>query len=245
MGALLLLPSGVCTAQFTEPEPGAPAPAWEDPASNAMNRAAAHATLYSYASLARVRAGDRDASSRILSLNGTWSFAYAPWAAEAPDAFYEGALNESEWGTIPVPANWELEGYGTPIYINVRYPFSPVEPPRVPEAGNAVGSYRRTFTLPEGWTDRQVTLHFGGVSSAFYVWVNGEKVGYSEDSRLPAEFDVTPYLQAGDNTWTEKARPMPKYRLSASSYTYGFTLRPVPSGRSAAAVARAPVPRTP
>ena len=200
MAALLLLGPGVCAAQFAEPAPGAPAPAWEDPATNAMNREEARATLRSYATRERARAGDPEVSSRVLSLNGPWSFAYAPRAAEAPDAFYEGPLDASEWETIPVPAHWELEGYGTPIYINIRYPFSPVAPPRVPEAGNAVGSYRRTFTLPEGWTDRQVTLHFGGVSAAFFVWVNGEKVGYSEDSRLPAEFDVTSHLRAGENT---------------------------------------------
>ena len=200
MCTLILLGPGMCAAQFTDPGPDGPTPPWEDPATNEMNRAAAHATLRSYATLAQARAGRRNESPRVLSLNGTWSFAFAPRAAEAPDAFYEGPLNESAWGTIPVPANWEMEGYGTPTYINIRYPFSPVAPPRVPEAGNAVGSYRRTFTLPEGWTDRQVTLHFGGVSSAFYVWVNGERVGYSEDSRLPAEFDVTPYLEAGENT---------------------------------------------
>ena len=120
IGALVLLGPGICAAQFTDPGPDDPTPPWEDPATNEMNRAAAHATLRSYATPAQARAGRRDESPRVLSLNGTWSFAFAPRAAEAPDAFYEGPLNESAWGTIPVPANWEMEGYGTPIYINIR-----------------------------------------------------------------------------------------------------------------------------
>jgi beta-galactosidase len=196
---VLILPK-VGVAQFVEPETDEPIPAWEDPAVNEMNRESAHATLHSYTTRQGARAGERDASQRFLSLNGQWQFSYVPRIAEAPSDFPQGAQNFSEWSEIPVPANWELEGFGRPIYVNIQYPFSPVDPPRVPEEGNAVGSYHRTFELPEDWVDQRVTLHFGGVSSAFYVWVNGEKVGYSEDSRLPAEFDVTSHLQSGENT---------------------------------------------
>lgn len=197
LGLLIGLMPDVGHAQFEEPESEEdPPPAWEDPAINAMNRAPAHATMHSYGSVEQARDGKSGSSERFLSLNGTWSFSYAPGPAKARSDLFAA----DEWTEIPVPANWELEGFGTPIYVNIQYPFSPANPPRVPGEGNAVGSYRRSFDLPAGWTDRHVTLHFGGVSSAFYVWVNGEKVGYSEDSHLPAEFDVTPYLESGENT---------------------------------------------
>jgi beta-galactosidase len=200
MGLVLALLPQASVAQFepTDPEEG-PAPPWEDPVVNAMNRAPAHATMQSYPTAEAALDGDRDQSGRFLSLNGTWSFAFAPSVGEAPDAFWE-ETPEGGWDEITVPANWEMEGFGPPVYLNTRYPFDPVDPPLVPDEGNEVGSYLRTFDLPDDWNDRKVTLHFGGVSSAFYVWVNGEKVGYSEDSRLPAEFDVTPYLQDGENT---------------------------------------------
>lgn len=199
---LLSLVPGVASGQFVASDAAAdaPSPPWEDPAINAVNRAPAHATMQSYATVDAARAGKREDSGRFLSLNGTWSFAYASGLDEAPTEFYRDAEQGPEWSEITVPANWEMEGFGTPMYLNIRYPFSPVHPPVVPEEDNAVGSYKRTFEVPDDWDGRQVTLHFGGVSSAFYVWVNGEKVGYSEDSRLPAEFDVTPYLHEGENT---------------------------------------------
>ncbi len=200
VGLFLAFLPRASAAQF-EPTDDAegPTPAWEDPVVNAMNRDAAHATMQSYPTVEAAREGDREQSGRFLSLNGTWAFAYAPSVDEAPDAFWEESP-EGGWSEISVPSNWELQGFGAPVYLNVRYPFSPVAPPRVPDQGNEVGSYLRTFELPDGWDDQRVTLHFGGVSSAFYVWVNGEKVGYGEDSRLPSEFDVTPYLQDGENT---------------------------------------------
>ena len=200
LGLLLALTPRLSVAQFRPPDDTSPTPPWQDPAVNSLNRTAAHATMHSYPSVDAALAGKRDESDRFLSLNGTWNFSYASGLAGAPTSFYEEDAERADWDEIPVPANWEREGYGTPIYLNIRYPFRPVNPPLVPEAGNAVGSYYRTFDVPEDWSDRQVTLHFGGVSSAFYVWVNGKKVGYSEDSRLPAEFDVTSYLQPGENS---------------------------------------------
>jgi len=199
-GVLLFFTPLMSFAQFVPSESNSPTPPWQDPAINSINRMPAHATMQSYPTVEAARAGEREDSGRFLSLNGTWSFSFASGLAEAPADFYELDADRSGWDEIPVPANWEREGFGTAIYLNVRYPFSPVNPPIVPEEGNAVGSYHRTFDLPDDWTDRQITLHFGGVSSAFYVWVNGEKVGYSEDSRLPAEFDVTDYLESGENT---------------------------------------------
>lgn len=189
-------------AQFAESEGDDPTPAWEDPAVNEINRKPAHAPLRSYRSVNRAHVGSRDESAWVRSLNGQWSFSFSPSVSEAPADVSQRSFQSSDAEAISVPANWELEGYGTPIYVNIQYPFAPVDPPYVPDDGNAVGTYHRTFELPNDWSDQQVTLHFGGVSSAFYVWVNGQKVGYSEDSRLPAEFDVTPYLASGENSVT-------------------------------------------
>ena len=197
-----VLGPGVCAAQFPESEEGRPGPPpWEDPSVNGINRMPARATLSSYATREEARTGGPSASERVRSLNGTWRFTYASEPDEAPVPPVRPNASDG-WGGIPVPANWELEGYGTPIYTNVPYPFSPVDPPWVPSEGNAVGTYQRAFEVPDAWANQQITLHFGGVSSAFYVWVNGEKVGYSEDSRLPAEFDVTPFVETGQNTVT-------------------------------------------
>lgn len=118
-----------------------------------------------------------------------------------------------DWKTIPVPSNWELKGFGQPIYTNITYPFKPVDPPNTPQDDNPIGQYIRDFDLPEDWKGMQVTLHFGGVSSAMYVWVNGTQVGYSEDSRLPAEFDISPYVQPGNNKLAVQV-----YRWSDGSY---------------------------
>ena len=109
--------------------------------------------------------------------------------------------------------NWELKGYGTAIYTNIIYPFVPVDPPFVPDDDNPVGCYIKEFDIPADWKDQKVILHFGGVSSAFYVWLNGQFIGYSEDSRLPAEFDITPFVQKNDNKLAVKV-----YRFSDGSY---------------------------
>ncbi len=127
--------------------------------------------------------------------------------------FYRPDFDVSSWDLIPVPANWQLHGYGYPIYTNVRYPWGDPDPPRVPHDFNPVGSYRRTFTVPEDWDGRQVYLHFGGVSSAFYLWVNGHEVGYSQGSRTPAEFNITEYLDPGENMVALEV-----YRYSDGSY---------------------------
>ncbi len=197
VAASFLVP-GTLRAQFTAgPHPGTPP--WEDPAIVGLERLPAHATLDAFPDVASA-APDGAESPWVRPLNGMWRFHWAPNPAAAPQGYWDDPSVTAAWAEIAVPANWEVQGFGIPIYTNVKYPFSPVDPPRVPTEDNPVGSYFRTFTVPDGWMDRQVTLHFGGVQSAFFVWVNGRKVGYSEDSRLPAEFDVTPYLQAGENT---------------------------------------------
>ncbi|MCP5532620.1 MAG: glycoside hydrolase family 2, partial [Akkermansiaceae bacterium] len=144
----------------------------------------------------------------LRSLNGNWRFHWSPRPEERPVDFHRADFDASAWKPIPVPSTWEREGYGTPLYVNIRYPFH-VDPPRVmgePEESfttfkkrNPVGSYLRDFEVPDDWEGKRIILHFGGVSSAMFVWVNGTKIGYSQGSRLPAEFDITDALKPGVN----------------------------------------------
>jgi len=144
----------------------------------------------------------------VRSLNGSWKFNWARSPEERQEDFYRDDFTPKNWNEIPVPSTWEREGYGTPIYVNIIYPFK-VDPPRVMGAPpksytsyqerNPVGSYLTNFEVPESWNGNRIVLHFAGVSSALFVWVNGEKVGYSQGSRLPAEFDITEKVRAGKN----------------------------------------------
>lgn len=169
---------------------------WEDPAIISINRDPARATGYSYASIPDALAGNRD-KSRMMLLNGEWNFKYVSQPDSAPADFYQTSVDG--WKKIEVPSNWELKGYDIPIYKSSGYPFRPVIPPFVPLDYNAIGSYQRTFTIPADWKNLNITLHFGAISSAFKVWVNGKFVGYGEDSCLPSEFNITPYLNDGLN----------------------------------------------
>src|SRR5699024_2560852 len=175
-------------------------PPWQNQQVNEINRLPARATFYHYPGEEAAFENNYEKSPWLRSLNGTWKFDFASGPAETPQGFWQSSSATSEWDEISVPSNWELQGYGVPIYVNVVYPFKPVNPPKVPYENNPVGSYQRNFTIPADWSDKNITLHFGGVSSAFYVWVNRQKVGYSEDSHLPAEFDISPYVQEGQNT---------------------------------------------
>ena len=151
------------------------------------------------------RAGE---SPWVKSLNGLWKFKWSRRPQERPAKFHEPGFNSAAWNEISVPSTWEREGFGTPVYLNSRYPFH-VDPPRVmgePDQGftsfherNPVGSYLRDFEVPAHWNGKRLVLHFGGVSSAMFVWVNGRKIGYSQDSRLPAEFDITEVVKPGAN----------------------------------------------
>ncbi len=172
---------------------------WEDPAVFERNRQPAHVPLAAYPDVKAAMACDRMASPRVRLLNGQWSFHLAASPEAAPQGFFADDFNASAWKSITVPGNWQLQGFDDPpIYTNIHYPFDPT-PPRVP-AANPTGCYRRTFTIPADWAGREVFIVFESVDSAFYVWVNGQAVGYSQDSRLPAEFRLTPYLRAGENT---------------------------------------------
>jgi len=190
-----------------------PHPDWENPRMIGRNKEPARATAIPFADVETALAKDPAASPWVKSLNGSWRFHWSENPASRPVNFFEPDFDVGGWDEIPVPANWQLHGYGYPIYTNVRYPWGEPDPPRVPHDFNPVGSYRRSFTVPDGWDGRQVYLHFAGVSSAFYLWVNGHEVGYSQGSRTPAEFDITDYLQPGDNVVAAEV-----YRYSDGSY---------------------------
>ncbi len=170
---------------------------WEDPLVSGINRDASRATAYSFTNITDAISGDRKRTDRMMSLNGEWDFSFALKPADAPKDFYKSKV--SGWKKIEVPSNWEMKGYDKPIYKSAVYPFRPVNPPHVPLDYNGTGCYQRTFTVPAGWKDMNVTLHFGGVSSGFKVWLNGKFLGYGEDSYLSSEFNITPYLQEGEN----------------------------------------------
>ncbi|HSC55086.1 MAG TPA: glycoside hydrolase family 2 TIM barrel-domain containing protein [Phnomibacter sp.] len=170
---------------------------WEDPLVSSINRDYSRATAYSFATVADALQKEREQSGRYQSLNGEWDFSFAIKPSDAPKDFYKSKV--SGWKKIPVPSNWELQGYDKPIYKSAMYPFRPVNPPNVPKEYNGVGCYQKSFTIPADWKGMNITLHFGGVSSAYKLWINGKFAGYAEDSFLPSEFNITPYLQEGEN----------------------------------------------
>lgn len=190
-------------------------PDWENPAVFERNREPMHATLMPYLDRAMAIENHRRQSPLRQSLNGMWNFHWVRKPAERPRDFFRDDYDVSGWDRIPVPANWELQGYGIPIYVNIPYPFSPEDPrpPQIPHEWNPVGSYRTTFTLNRALQGKHVLLHFGAVKSAMYVWVNGKEVGYSQDSKLPAEFNITAFLREGENTLAVEV-----YRWSDGSY---------------------------
>ncbi|HZO88367.1 MAG TPA: glycoside hydrolase family 2 TIM barrel-domain containing protein [Chthonomonadaceae bacterium] len=171
---------------------------WENPKVFERHRLRARADFLPYADEASALSGERGASPWFQLLNGVWKFAYAETPAGLPDGFWEEGYDVSGWDEISVPCSWQMQGYGRPHYTNVIYPF-PLDPPRVPTE-NPTGGYRRRFFVPADWQGRQIRLRFEGVDSAFTVWVNGAEVGYSQGSRLPAEFDITPVARTGENT---------------------------------------------
>lgn len=175
---------------------------WKDPNANEVNRYPMHANFFSYESKEKALKGAMKTSDRFLSLNGNWRFYWVKDADARPTDFYNVGYNDLSWGNMPVPGIWELNGFGKLQYVNAGYPWSnqfTPDPPKIPTENNHVGSYRRVIDLPASWNGKQVIAHFGAVSSNMYLWVNGKYVGYSEDSKLEAEFDITKYLKPGKN----------------------------------------------
>jgi len=195
---------------------------WENESVFRINKEAAHSTIIPCESLNKASKGEEKISAYYQSLNGKWKFNWSADPASRPVDFYQAGYDVSGWGNIRVPSNWQLEGYGVPLYVNITYPFlknppyvmgTPQEDFTSYEHRNPVGSYRRTFIIPDNWNGKEVFIVFDGVDSAFYLWVNGEQVGYSQDSRTPAEFNITSYLKKGENTLAVEV-----YRYSDGSY---------------------------
>lgn len=156
------------------------------------------ATLFSYENAEKAMSYQPAKSERYLLLNGDWKFNWSPRPSDRPTDFYRTDFVDTGWDTIFVPSNWEIQGYGTMVYSNAKYPFGKHEP-HIPAEDNPVGSYRKVFELPATWSKKEVFIAFDGVNSAFYLWVNGQKIGYSQGSRTVAEFNITQHLKPGKN----------------------------------------------
>ncbi|MEV5933033.1 glycoside hydrolase family 2 TIM barrel-domain containing protein [Streptomyces sp. NPDC052079] len=206
LGALALsAPAGAVHAAGRRAAAAAP-PEWNDFGVFRLGTEPPHTTLTRYADVRQAVAGDRTRSPYRLSLDGDWKFAYADRPDDRDVDFHRTDTDDSDWETIPVPSVWQLHGHDFPIYLNITYPYwgpngrgEDPQPPAAPTRYNPVGQYRRTFTVPRDWRGRRTFLHFEGVKSAHYVWINGELAGYDEDSYTPSEYDITDLLKPGTN----------------------------------------------
>ncbi|MDE5585461.1 MAG: DUF4981 domain-containing protein [Muribaculaceae bacterium] len=191
-GAIAMLAAPLAAQTFKE---------WLDPEVNAVNRAPMRSESFAFNKGEKGSfKEDRKNSSNYLSLNGDWKFNWVNDASSRPTDFWKTDFNDKGWDTIKVPGCWELNGYGDPMYTNMQYPwdrFFQNDPPNVPDQDNHVGTYRREILVPASWKGKEIFAHFGSVTSNIYLWVNGKYVGYSEDSKLEAEFNLTPYLVPG------------------------------------------------
>ncbi|UCF38125.1 MAG: DUF4981 domain-containing protein [Acidobacteriota bacterium] len=171
---------------------------WEDPGVFKKNVEPPHASYIPFQDEASALSFDRSRSTLFRLLNGNWRFHFLDNPLDVPEGFSDESFDDSSWDEIAVPSNWQLQGYGTPIYSSIAHPF-PYDPPHVPRDGNETGLYRYSFDLPEQWSGNQVLIHFAGVQSAFYLWINGFQIGYSQGSMTPAEFNITERVRPGRN----------------------------------------------
>ena len=171
---------------------------WENPEIFDVNKEEARATFTPFESVEQALDNEVSESAYIKNLNGFWKFNYVPKASQRPLDFYKTSYDLRKWDSIPVPSNWELHGYGFAQYNNIKYPFEK-NPPYINDDYSPVGSYVTFFTLPENWSDREIFIHLGAVKSGFDIWINDHKVGYSQDSKLPSEFNITQYVKPGRN----------------------------------------------
>ena len=185
---------------------------WENPEVFSVNAIKPRNLIIPFETSETAKTQNYENTSYYKSLNGVWKFKWSRNTIKRPVDFYKSKYDISDWDDIKVPSDWQMVGYGDPIYVNVNYPFK-VNLPNIPTEYNPVGSYKRTFTIPENWSNREIIVHFGGVNSAFYIWVNGKKVGYSQDSKTAVEFNITAYLKKGTNTIALEV-----YRWSDGSY---------------------------
>jgi len=211
--ARVLLSSCVVPLLLASGAAGQEVPDWENLEVLSIGREAPHAFVVPYPDADKAATLDPAESPWYRTLNGQWGFHWSPRPEVRPVDFFEPGFDDASWGEIPVPSNIELEGHGVPIYVNTGYPWGRPTPPRIPHEVNTVGSYRHRFDVPESWRGRRVLITFDGVSSAFYLWVNGTRVGYSQGSRTPAEFDITEAVRPGENLLAVEV-----YRYSDGSY---------------------------
>ncbi|GHV56228.1 beta-galactosidase [Bacteroidia bacterium] len=190
----------------------AQAPEWENPEIFGINKEPARATSLPYSNEEQAITDIYSASPYYRSLDGTWKFNWHKKPAGKPEGFYRESYDVSQWDNIQVPGNWEIQGYGVPIYTNITYPH-PANPPFIDHNDNPVGCYVRDFTIPENWNDRRVYLHFESGLTAMYIWINGQYVGYSQVTKSPSEFDITSYIRQGANKIAIEG-----YRWSDGSY---------------------------
>jgi beta-galactosidase len=193
---------------FTEKEPRD----WENPELTSLNTVDPHATMISYPDEQSALSAVKGSSPDYLSLDGIWKFHFSKTPETRPYWFFKDDYDIRDWDNTEVPSNWQMKGYDPPIYSNITYPFKK-DPPRIPHEVNTIGSYKRSFRIPSGWKEKEIFLHFGAVSSFFYVWVNEQLVGFSKDSKTPAEFDITKYIRKGSNSLSVEV-----YRWSDGSY---------------------------
>ncbi|MEG1585717.1 MAG: glycoside hydrolase family 2 TIM barrel-domain containing protein, partial [Bacteroidales bacterium] len=191
-----------------------PTDAWQNPQVNEINRLPMHAHYITYPTAAQALK-NTNPSEHYYSLDGTWKFCYSKNITHCPKDFFNPNYNIKKWSNIRVPGSWELQGFDSPIYTDVKYPF-PANPPHVPADYNPVGIYARNFKVPAGFDGKDIFIDFEGVESAYYFWINGQLAGYAEDSRLPSLFDITSYLKKGDNRITVQV-----FRYSDGSYLEG------------------------
>jgi beta-galactosidase len=199
---------------------------WENPEMISRNKELPRATVLPFNERGlKIEDPGRELVS-YQSLNGKWKFNWVKTPEARPIDFYKNDFDSSAWKTIPVPSNWQLHGYGIPIYSNVRYPFEK-NPPFIKHDNNPVGSYLRSFDIPADWQGKEIFINFDGVESAFYLWLNGEKVGYSQGSRLKAEFNITDFVKPGKTAW------LWRYIAGPTAPTWNARI----SGASAASIA--------
>ncbi|MDR1203304.1 MAG: DUF4981 domain-containing protein [Tannerellaceae bacterium] len=191
---LFLFLSSIClTAQNYVPD-------WENPEIFAVNKENTRATSLPYPSENLALGDDFASSPYYQSLNGKWKFYWVPKVSEIPDGFYKENYDISSWKEIPVPGNWEFNGYGIPMYVNIGFGFK-AKPPHIDREDSPSAAYRHEFMIPDSWEGRRVFIHFEGGTNSMYLWVNGEKVGYTQNAKSPAEFDISNYIRKGKNTF--------------------------------------------
>ena len=207
---------------------------WQNQNVFAEGRLYPTSTFYPFKDKGEAMIGDYEKSPYYISLDGYWKFKFSPNPEKRPLEFFKKDYNVSSWDSIPVPSNWEMQGYGIPIYTNIKYPF-PKNPPYVPTDDNPVGSYKRNFEIPNAWKEQDIILHFDGSTAGMNVWVNGEKVGYVQSTKNPAAFDITKFVKPGENQiacevfrWTDGSylEDQDFWRLSGLDRSVYLTARP-------------------